>query len=127
MRNGFTPPTHGVGSLAWPGSNDQCPGALLGTHCDGPNRPSPCLAPIIACAAAVPAAIPMFLNGVSGIAFVAASYCDASVVSRAALLGNVMLWGTVSTMFFSTRYAAVATAASSDAVFPKRLFSRYGR
>src|SRR5262245_32921919 len=31
-RNGFTPPAHGVGSLAWPGSSDQCPGALLGTH-----------------------------------------------------------------------------------------------
>src|SRR4029453_3107056 len=30
-------------------------------------------------------------------------------------------------MFFSTRYAAVATAASSDAVLPNRLFRRYGR
>ena len=81
----------------------------------------------MACAAAVPAAIPMFLNGESGIAFVAAWYCDASDASRVALLGNVMLWGTVSTMFFRTRYAAVATAASSDAVFPNRLFRRYGR
>ena len=31
-----------------------------------------------------------------------------------------MLSGTVSTMFFRTRYAAVATAASSDAVLPNR-------
>ena len=31
-RKGVTPPTQGVGSLAWPGSSDQCPGALLGTH-----------------------------------------------------------------------------------------------
>ena len=35
--------------------------------------------------------------------------------------------GMVSTMFFRTRYAAVATAASSDAVFPNRLVRRYGR
>jgi hypothetical protein len=67
------------------------------------------------------------LNGESGIAFVAAWYCDASVASRVSLLGNVMLCGTVSTMFFRTRYAAVATAASSDAVLPNRRFRRYGR
>ena len=57
----------------------------------------------MASAAAVPAATPMFLNGESGIAFVAVWYCDASDASRVALLGNVMLWGTVSTMFFRTR------------------------
>jgi hypothetical protein len=45
----------------------------------------------------------MFLKGESGIAFVDAWYCDASDASRAALVGNGMLWGTVSTMFFRTR------------------------
>ena len=38
----------------------------------------------------------------------------------AALELTMMLEGTVSTMFLRTRYAAVATAASSDAVFPNR-------
>ena len=47
--------------------------------------------------------------------------------SGSTLVGNVTLRGTVSTMFFRTRYAAVATAASSDAVLPNRLFRRYGR
>jgi hypothetical protein len=67
------------------------------------------------------------LKGEPGIAFVAAWYCDASDARRVSLVGNAMLCGTVSTMFFRTRYAAVATAASSEAVFPNRLFKRYGR
>ena len=52
----------------------------------------PVLASIMACAAAVPAAIPMSLNGESGIAFFDALYCVSSDASRAALSsGNVML------------------------------------
>src|SRR6476659_3804997 len=39
-KNGFTPPTHGVGSrIGWPPSErsgDQCPGAVFGSHCEGP-------------------------------------------------------------------------------------------
>jgi hypothetical protein len=38
-----------------------------------------------------------------------------------------MLGGTVETMFASTVYAAVATAASFEAVAAKRRSSRYGR
>jgi hypothetical protein len=77
----------------------------------------------MACAAALPAAIPLSLNGESGIAFVAA--CTASERREQVFpVGNVMLWGTVSTMFFRTRYAAVATAASSDAVLPNRLVQK---
>ncbi len=90
----MTPPAHGVGSSAvvpLGATGSQNPGFAFGTNWDGPNRPSPCLASIMACAAAVPAAIPMFLNGESGIAFVAVWYCDASVASSVALLANVML------------------------------------
>jgi hypothetical protein len=45
----------------------------------------------MACAAAVPAAIPMSLNGESGIAFFDALYCVSRDVSRAPLVGKVML------------------------------------
>ena len=63
-------------------------------------------------------------------AFFDALYCASSDASTAALIAGVkeaMLEGTVSTTFFRTRYEAVATAASSDAVFPNRRFKRYGR
>src|SRR5215208_7552537 len=70
IRNGRTPPTHGVGSRTGVPlglkSGCQCPGAEFGTHWDGPNRPSPCRAAIIASAAAVPAVIPCVLNGLFG-------------------------------------------------------------
>src|SRR5215207_5461593 len=71
MRNGLTPPTHGVGSrmgspVVGSVSGHQCPGAVFGTHCDGPKRPSFCRAAIIASAAASPAAIPRALKGESG-------------------------------------------------------------
>src|SRR6476646_11597722 len=61
MRNGFTPPTHGVGSRMSPAafeSGHQCPTAVLGTHWDGPNRPSSARASSMACAAAWPTAMP---------------------------------------------------------------------
>jgi hypothetical protein len=38
-----------------------------------------------------------------------------------------MFAGTLATMFASTVYAAVATAASSEAVAPNRRVSKYGR
>ena len=107
-------------------SGCQCPGAGFGTHCDGPNRPSPSRAAIIASAAAFPAATPLVLNGESGIALSEAAYCEASDCSTLALVGNGMLAGTVETMFERTMYAAVATAASFEAVAAKRRLSRYG-
>src|SRR5215211_8636905 len=90
IRKGFTPPTQGVGSrtgcpVAGLMRGCQCPGAEFGTHCEGPNRPSPSLAAIIAPAAAFPAAIPCALNGESGIAPSEASYCVASEANKAAL------------------------------------------
>src|SRR5436190_21628955 len=132
MRKGFTPPTHGVGSrIGWPvaglTSGCQCPGAELGTHWDGPKRRSPCLAAIMASAAAAPAAIPCALKGDSGIASREAAYCDASDCSTLFLPGNATFAGTVETMFARTVYAAVATAASSDAVAANRRSRTYGR
>ena len=72
-------------------TGSQNPGFAFGTNWDGPNRPSSFLASIIACAAAVPAAIPLSLNGDSGIAFFEALYCVSSDVSRAPLVGKSML------------------------------------
>src|SRR5262245_24908310 len=103
MRNGSTPPTHGVGSGAvvpFGATGSQYPGFGFATNWDGPNLPSVFRASIMASAAAVPAAIPMFLKDESGIEFVHALYCVSSDASTAPLVGNVMLWGTVSTMFF---------------------------
>src|SRR6187431_1947595 len=69
IRNGLTPPTHGVGSriglLLASSNGDQCPGFGFGSHCDAPNRPSACRAAIIACAAACPASTPSVLDGPS--------------------------------------------------------------
>src|SRR4051812_37283902 len=69
--NGFTAPTHGVGSrMGCPVvgfvCGHQCPGAVLGTHYEGPNRPSSSRAAIITLAAASPAAIPFFSVQPSG-------------------------------------------------------------
>src|SRR5215207_3109853 len=129
IRNGRTFPTHGVGSsMGVPSgfkSGCQCPGAAFGTHGDGPKRPSFSRAAIIASAAAFPAAIPWVLNGRSGIAVSEAAYCAASDCNKLALVGNAMVGGTVETMLERTLYAAVATAASFDALAEKRLFSRY--
>src|SRR4051812_31814369 len=94
IRNGLTPPTQGVGSctvVPFGATGSQWPGAPFGTHCDGPNRPSPFLASIMACAAAVPAATPMSLNGESGIACSDASYCVSSEVSTLALVGKLIV------------------------------------
>ena len=129
MRKGFTPPTQGVGSriscpVAGFVSGHQCPGAVFGAHCEGPNRPSPARAAIIASAAALPEAIPCVLNGESGIAASESAYCVASESRTLCFVGNGMLAGTVETMFERTVYAAVATAASGEAVAAKRRFSR---
>ncbi len=130
--NGRTPPTHGVGSssgciVAGSISGCQYPAPVCCFHCDGPKRPSFIRAAIIASAAALPALMPILLNGLSGIAPFEMSYCAASPVSKLALFGNGMVRGTPETMLERTRYAAVAAAASCEAVEPKRLFSRYGR
>jgi hypothetical protein len=69
----------------------------------------------------------MFLNGEPGIGPTDAAYSAARVCSKAARFGNGIVAGTPATMLERTRYAAVATAASFEAVAPKRLFSRYGR
>src|SRR5215216_3796189 len=131
IRNGRTPPTHAVGSsIGVPSgfrSGHQCPGAVFGTHCDGPKRPSFCRAAIIASAAAFPAAIPCLLNGVSGIATSDVAYWASSVCNKLPLFGNEMVTGTVETMLERTRYAAVAAAASFEALAEKRRLSRYGR
>ena len=75
----------------------------------------------------VPGGDSWVLNGESGIAPSDAAYCEASDCSTLALVGNGMLAGTVETMFERTMYAAVATAASFEAVAAKRRLSRYGR
>src|SRR6185436_16818704 len=59
MKNGVTAPTHGVGSrigapVVGLVSGDQWPGAVLGTHWDGPNRPSFARSSSMALAAACP-------------------------------------------------------------------------
>ena len=124
IRNGRTPPTHGVGSsIGVPSgfnSGCQCPGSSFGFHGDGPKRPSPSRAAIIASAAAFPAAIPWVLDGPSGIAASEVSYSVSSDCNRSARFGNGMRAGTVETMFERTRYAAVAAAASFEAVAAKR-------
>jgi hypothetical protein len=71
--------------------------------------------------------MPMVLNGEPGIPPSDAAYSAASACNKVALFGNGMVAGTPETMLERTRYAAVAAAASFEAVAPKRLFSRYGR
>src|SRR5262245_22012065 len=131
IRNGRTPPTHGVGSsIGVPSglcSGCQCPGSELGTHCDGPNRPSFCREAIIASAAASPAAMPEVLDCVSGIPASEAAYSVASESCRLARFGNGMVAGTVATTLDKTGSAAVATAASFEAVESNLVASRYGR
>src|SRR5262245_21652461 len=130
MRNGFTPPTHGLGSriglLLASSNGDQCPGLEFGTHCDGPNRPSPRRAAIIASAAACPASMPCRSNEPSSTAASEPAY-EAARDCSAACRAASEIDGTVETMFLRTSYAAVATAASVDAAFEKRRDSRYGR
>jgi hypothetical protein len=130
IRNGRTPPTHGVGSSIWVpsgfSSGCQWPGSEFGTHCDGPNRPSFCRAAIITSAAAFPAAIPVVLEGVSGIPASEAAYSVASESSKVARFGNGMVAGTVATTLDRVRYAAVATAASFEAVESNLVARRYG-
>ena len=128
MRNGFTPPTHGVGSRAvGVMSGCQCPRPELASHWDGPNRPSPTLESSMALAAACPIAMPWLLEAPWSIA--------PSDVLRAVVRhrqecprdsGTELVSGAVETRFESTSYAAVATAASIDAFAPARFLSRYG-
>ena len=128
--NGSTVPIHGVGSStccpAALSEGDQWPTAVLGTHCEAPNRPSSWRSAIIASAAAVPAATPCCSCGPSSTAARAAEYCAASDASRPdrVVAGR---FGTVETRWARTRWAAVATAASWSARAEKRRVRRYGR
>jgi hypothetical protein len=67
------------------------------------------------------------LNELSGIAASDAVCASATVWSRVALFANAMLAGTVEMMWVSMRDAAVAIAASPEALAEKRLVRRYGR
>ena len=106
MRNGFTSPAHGVGSSSGAPVADrsgcQCPGAELGTHADGPNRPSPSRAASMAAAAACPTATPCFSNEPSWTAPSEAAYVVESVVRSPARPGNGALSGAVETSSEST-------------------------
>ena len=62
--------------------------------------------------------MPILLNGLSGITAFEVLYCVASPANKLALFGNGMVRGTPETMLDRTRYAAVAAAASCDAVDP---------
>src|SRR5207237_8003626 len=130
-RNGRTPPTQGVGSSIWVpsefNSGCQCARVSFEFQGDGPKRPSPSRAAIIASAATSPAAIPSVLSGPSGIAASEFSYSVSSACSKSALFGNGILAGTVETILERTRYAAAAAAASFEAVEAKRVSRRYGR
>ena len=73
MRNGFTVPTHGVGSrigalVVGLVSGTHFPTPVLPSHWDGPKRPSPTLASIMAFAAACPTGTPCILKALSAIA-----------------------------------------------------------
>ena len=87
MRNGVTPPAHGVGSrIGAPAalrSGCQWPTVASGSHWESPNRPSPTLASSIAVAAAWPIAMPLFLEAPPSIASSEAAYSEASVARRA--------------------------------------------
>src|SRR5437879_497664 len=78
-------------------------------------------------AAAFPAVIPAVLDGLSGIAASEATYAVESDCNKVALFGKGMVAGTVETMLERTLYAAVAAAASFDALGSKRVRRRYGR
>ena len=95
MRNGFTPPTHGVGSRIGCRrrlmSGCQCPASEFGTHCDGPNRPSPSRAR--RSSRRPPRArrrSPAVLNGPSGIAPSEAAYVEWRACSESRLSGPGM-------------------------------------
>src|SRR5262245_44002980 len=123
-KNGRTPPTHGVGSRAGAPltiSGCQCPTAVLGTHWDGPKRPSFARSSSMALAAAWPIETPCLLNASLGIGASDAAYDAARELSRPARPGNGARSGAFVTRLASTSYAAVATAAFTEALAPVRM------
>ena len=131
MRKGLTPPTHGVGSRIGPVAADQ----RLPMSGRGVRHPLRRPEPPVALTGSdhrrrrrVPGGDSLGLATASRVSRSSeAAYCDASDCSTLALVGNAMLAGTVETMFDRTMYAAVATAASFEAVAAKRRLRRYGR
>ena len=71
--------------------------------------------------------MPAVLFGESGIAASEAAYPAESDSNKLPWFGNGILAGTVETMLERTLYAAVATAASFEAVGSKCVKRRYGR
>src|SRR3954471_15511214 len=124
MKNGFTAPTHGVGSRAVGVSGTHFPTPVLPSHWDGPKRPSPTLESSMALAAACPIEMPWLLEAPSPMAASEVSRSLARAVSSAARPANGALSGAVETRFERTSYAAVATAASTEAFAPVRFLSR---
>src|SRR6476646_8111592 len=112
MKNGRTPPTHGVGSrigspVAGLVSGCQWPTPVFETHCDGPNRPSFARSSSMALAAACPISTPCRLNELLAIGASDAEYCVESVLSSPARPGNGARSGALETRLESTSYAAV--------------------
>jgi hypothetical protein len=66
------------------------------------------------------------LDGLSGIAASEAEYAVESDCNKVALFGNGMVAGTVEMMLVRTVYAAVAAAASFEALGSKCVARRYG-
>src|SRR5215207_7851108 len=113
--NGVTFRSHPAGSLTNPGSAGRhCPGNVPVVKPGAPNRPSFARATSIAAAAASPTAIPPVFAGPSGIP-------ATDVIHFAASAGCC-----AGTMLTSTRYAAVATAASNEAENIAGGDTRYG-
>ena len=81
----------------------------------------------MAAAARCPTSMPCLLKALLAIAASDASRCVARVVRSPARPGNVARSGAVETRLERTSYAAVATAALTDAFAPARSSSRYWR
>ena len=112
IRNGLTSLSHAPGSLMKSGTSGRhAPTADPAVNRKGPKRPSSVRAAIMASAAALPVAIPPSFAAPGGIVARAASY---SGFSRAASAGCCAAGTTGGRLSTSTRYAAVAAAASRE-------------
>src|ERR671913_244841 len=125
-RNGRTLPTHPVGSssgvpVVGDSSGCQCPTSELGTHALAPNRPSPVRAACITRAASWPTATPCLVDESSPKAPSEDAYAEVSAFRSPARPGNGTRSGADETSSTSTSYAAVATAASTEALAPARV------
>src|SRR4051794_13999327 len=79
MTNGLTWPVHAPADAKVGGVGRHCPGWVPTTQVCGPNALSFCRAAIIAAAVCEPTEIPPCLDGPSGIAASAWSYCVCSL------------------------------------------------